>query len=878
MGWVVMEEFEVFPWNKNLETGIEVIDDQHRQLVILINRLAAHLADKSSEVTLKDVFGELAAYVDYHFQTEEQIWRSFFVADPWFDAHQKVHEGFIEKVTAWTHSSQNTKSLDEIISELLGFLTHWLAYHILDSDRRMAKVVVSLQSGLEMEAAKKQADLEMSGAMKVLIDTVLGMYDSLSARTLELLRERTERRRAEEALRASEERWQFVLDGARDGVWDWNIANGDVYRSTESNFILGLLTPGAADGAGKIHPDDLDRVRVALQNHLEGRSDAFVNEHRVVLPSGLWSWVLTRGKVTARDANGRALRMIGTHSDVTERELAVMFFQNTNEGMVVIDRGDRIVAVNPAFRRISGFEPAELLGRQIGDLYTAENAPVLLDLLHRSLAETGFWSGEIWLAHRDGESAPVFLEFSTVPNPDGSPNYRIGLVGDLSDQKLRDETIWRQTNFDVLTGLPNRYMMADRLNQYLAPLSPYGERRVALLLLDLDRLRDINTVYGRHGGDALILQLSERISQRLGDNGILGRLGGDEFALVLPGIEDMQQLDQFAQEVLQQFESSFALNDEALFITGSIGIALAPDDGKDSETLFRHAEQAMYQAKDKGSNRYAYYADFMQQAAQIRTRLANELRHALAAGQLFVHYQPIVDLRTQQIVKAEALLRWQHPENGAISPASFIPIAEECGLINEIGNWVFREAVTQAARWRRIVPDFQIGINVSPVQFRDNYGQVSDDPHGWFDYLTKQGLPGEMVVIEVTEGVMLVDQPRVLERMLAMHQRGLGISLDDFGTGYSSLSYLQRYPIDSIKIDRSFVMHLEEGSSQLALCEAMIVMAHKLGIAVVAEGIETEEQNRLLAAAGCDYGQGFLYSKAVDHEVFSGLLAGLVKA
>ncbi len=864
------ETFEVFPWNKNLETGIGIIDEQHRQLVLLLNRLAAHLADKSSALTLQGVFHDLAAYVDYHFQTEEEIWHAHFSGDPWLAAHQGMHAGFIDQITAWQQADDQGKPLDEVISDLLGFLTHWLAYHILDSDRRMVKVVLALQQGMNMADAKQHADQAMSGAMKVLIDTVLGMYDSLSARTLDLLRERTERRRAEEALRASEERWRFVLDGAGDGVWDWNVANGEVYRSNTCSSIHALLD-GDASASGVVHPDDLDRLRVALQNHLEGRSEAFVNEHRVVRPNGQWSWVLTRGKVMARDAQGKPLRMIGTHSDITERELAVMFFQNTQEGMVVLDRDRRIITVNPAFRTISGWEPESIVGREFFPMCSAENSqgsalePIVFDT-------AGFWSGERYLSCADGTCKPIFLDLSTVCNPDDSPNYHIALLRDLTAQKSSEENLWRQTNFDALTGLPNRFMISDRLAQQLASLPAESGRQLALLVLDLDRLRDVNTVYGRARGDGVIQQLAKRLLAYLGGQGMLGRMGGDEFVIVLPEISDPDQLERLALGVLDQLAEPFLIDGESCYLAGSLGLALAPNDACDGENLFRHAEQAMYQAKALGSNRHAYFADFMQRGAQIRTRLANELRHALQAGQLVVHYQPIVDLQSGAIVKAEALLRWQHPEFGLVSPTTFIPIAEECGLIVEIGDWVFREAVSQAAVWRQQQPGFQISVNMSPRQFPLD-DDLPEDLYGWFAFLRDRALHGDMVVVEITEGVMMSDQPQVMAAMNNMRQQGFSMSLDDFGTGYSSFSYLQRYPIDFIKVDRSFVQHLEVNGRQLALCEAMIAMAHKLGIRVVAEGIETEQQRDLLRAAGCDFGQGFLYSRAVDRETFGDLLA-----
>jgi len=434
-------------------------------------------------------------------------------------------------------------------------------------------------------------------------------------------------------------------------------------------------------------------------------------------------------------------------------------------------------------------------------------------------------------------------------------------------RKEHEALIWRQANFDPLTNLPNRRMFYDRLEQEIKKSNCSG-LSLALLLFDLDNFKQINNTFGHTTGDMLLKDAAQRLGSCVRESDTVAHLGGDEFTVILGGLADPDTVEGVIQNALRKLAEPFQLKNEVTHVSASVGIAFYPADAADSGGLLKSADQAMYAAKKQGHNRYGYFTASLQQAAQARILLVNNLRGALAGNQLRVYYQPIVELLTGVIHKAEALLRWQHPTRGLIEPAEFIPIAEDTGMIIDIGDWVFRETASQVAIWRSSHhAEFQISVNRSPVQFHSD-----DNNHAWFDHLQKLGLPGQSIVVEITERLLLDTDVAVTNQLLAFRDAGMQVSLDDFGTGYSSLAYLKKYDIDYLKIDRSFIHNLAPASNDMALCEAIIVMAHKLGLKVIAEGVETIEQRDLLAAAGCDYGQGHLFSKAVPAEQFEALL------
>ncbi|WP_177307003.1 putative bifunctional diguanylate cyclase/phosphodiesterase [Pseudoduganella namucuonensis] len=443
------------------------------------------------------------------------------------------------------------------------------------------------------------------------------------------------------------------------------------------------------------------------------------------------------------------------------------------------------------------------------------------------------------------------------------------LACEVHDRRQVERAL-REVNFDPLTGLPNRSVFLDRLEMEIRK-AHRTRTTVALLFIDLDHFKEINDTLGHVIGDRLLKQVGERLVAQVRECDSVSRLGGDEFTVTLSDLGNLNTVTDVAQEILAELSRPFELDGEVAYISGSVGITLYPQDAATTGELVRNADQAMYQSKKLGRNRVCYFTPGLQVAAQTRMTLGNDLRRALDTDQLRVHYQPVVDMADRRIVKAEALLRWQHPERGAISPNEFIPIAEHNGMIVALGDWVFHMALAQAVLWRAQRPRFNISVNVSPAQlYRGNDEQCSL----WIERYAAAGRAGHPVMLEITEGMMLTADEGVMVRLNALHQAGIQIALDDFGTGYSSLSYLRKFDLDFIKIDQSFVCDLEHDAAHMALCDAIIVMAHKLDLKVIAEGIETPAQYELLRRAGCDYGQGFLFGRAMPAERFGKLLAG----
>jgi diguanylate cyclase (GGDEF)-like protein/PAS domain S-box-containing protein len=581
------------------------------------------------------------------------------------------------------------------------------------------------------------------------------------------------------------------------------------------------------------------------------------------------------------DVSGEQLGLVGVIADITERkqaeeemELASVVYQSSGEAMMVTDADGVIVAVNPAFTLVTGYQPDEVIGRTPQVLRSGRHDKAFYQSMWMALKTTGTWRGEIWDRRKSGEIYPKLLTITTTFNEAGLPLRRVALFYDITEKKKSEEVIWRQANFDSLTGLPNRQMFMDRLEQEIKK-SHRAALPLALMFLDLDRFKEINDTLGHDMGDILLKETARRLSSCVRESDTVARLGGDEFTIILGELEEIACVERIAADILQRLATPFVLGDELVYMTTSIGITLYPDDSDRIDALIKQADQAMYSAKAQGRNRYSYFTPSMQESVQNRMRLANDLRSALAGNEFRVYYQPIVDMATGAIHKAEALIRWQHPVRGLVSPAEFIPIAEDTGMIMDIGDWVFYEAVRQVEAWRSTYcGDFQISVNKSPVQFRRE-----GNSHGlWIEYMQERGLPGQSITVEITEGLLMEAGAAVSRRLLAFRDAGIQVSLDDFGTGYSSLSYLKKFDIDYLKIDQAFVRNLAPESQDMALCEAIIVMAHKLGIKVIAEGVETEVQRDLLSAAGCDFGQGYHYSRPVPAEAFEVLLMNQQKA
>jgi len=546
--------------------------------------------------------------------------------------------------------------------------------------------------------------------------------------------------------------------------------------------------------------------------------------------------------------------------------MAASVYENSSEGMMITDADNLIQFVNPAFTMITGYSMEEVIGTPPGILKSGRHEEGFYQSMWNEINATGKWSGEIWDRRKSGEEYPKWLTIDTVFDDDGQVSHRIAIFSDISQKKKSDELIWEQANFDSLTGLPNRRLFLDRLEQEIKKIHRTG-RSLALFFLDLDHFKEVNDTLGHAKGDVLLAEVARRIGDCVRETDTVARLGGDEFTLILPEFGEHVHLERIAQDILRTLSMPIELGGGNAAYTGaSIGIALYPNDAGNADELMKHADQAMYAAKMAGRNRFGYFTRSMQVEAQNKLELTTELRFALTRGEMEVYYQPIMDLTNGRIEKAEALLRWHHPARGMISPAVFIPLAEEFGLIHDIGDWVLIQAVSAVADWhRRLGRIVQVSVNRSPLQF-------DRDATDFMEVIFGAGLPGNSIAIEITEGLLLKQSEAVNQCLLECRTRGIEVSIDDFGTGFSSLSYLKQFDIDYLKIDRSFVNHLIENESDRALTEAIIVMSHKLGIKTIAEGVETQEQRDLLVAFGCDYAQGNFYSVPVPEEEFEKML------
>lgn len=442
------------------------------------------------------------------------------------------------------------------------------------------------------------------------------------------------------------------------------------------------------------------------------------------------------------------------------------------------------------------------------------------------------------------------------------------LSHEVHDRQLVEQAL-REVNVDRLTGLPNRNVFQDRLELDIKK-AQRSRLPLALLFIDLDHFKEINDTRGHEAGDLLLKAVSQRLRGHVRQSDTVARLGGDEFTITLAELHDIALVTDIAQKLCNDLARPFMVAETAVYISASIGITIYPRDAASAGELLRNADQAMYRSKERGRNRFTYFELSMQDAAQNRMAISNELRRAIKDGKLEVYYQPIVDLANGKIRKAEALLRWHHPERGYISPDEFIPIAEHNGLISSIGNWVYQQALAKARDWRAHEPNLTINVNVSPLQFHQGNGEHCRQ---WLGHGKSGKAPAVPEIgIEITESLLLLSDTEVLKQLLAFQQAGINITLDDFGTGYSSLSYLRSFALDFLKIDKSFVYNLEYDAANVALCEAIIVMAHKLGLGVIAEGVETRQQAELLKRAGCDFGQGFLFGRAVPALEFETML------
>ncbi len=676
-------------------------------------------------------------------------------------------------------------------------------------------------------------------------------------------RRRIERNRYRQRLREREDRLRLALWGSGDEFWDWDMPRGILTVTRSGN--PSEYSPGDSRVFAwevfrtNIHRDDLPLVERRLEEHISGQNDTYEAEHRYLDRNGEWHWIAARGSIVERDRDGRPSRMGGTARDTTarhaaehDRRIAEEVIRSMGEAVAVADADFRFVSVNPAFTRMTGWRREEVVGKS-GDLLNCPQHPASHYAAMRDAAhENGHWRGELWQRRKDGDELLCWVEVAEVRDSSEQRTHFVSVITDITDRKRAEQELRYLANYDPLTGLPNRTLLSERLGRAIVQARRSG-RKIGVLFLDLDRFKHVNDSMGHAAGDRLLKAAGSRLRHIVRDSDSVARLGGDEFTVVIEGLFDMAEAEGVAAKIISAFEQPLELESgQEVVISPSIGISLYPDHGQVPSDLLKFADTAMYQAKERGRKTWMVYTEAMDAAARLRATMAGALGKALEREEFSLVYQPKLSLLDQRITGVEALLRWRSADLGDISPAVFIPLAEETGLIIEIGNWVVEQACAQLARWREEgVDDIAMSVNVSVAQLLRG-----DLMQRLCDVLAEHDIAPNRLELEITESVVMANAEQSIVTLRGLKSVGVTLAIDDFGTGYSSLSYLKRLPIDTLKIDKEFVGDITTDPDDEAITATVIAMAHSLGLNVVAEGVELAEQVEYLREQDCDEIQG----------------------
>lgn len=616
-----------------------------------------------------------------------------------------------------------------------------------------------------------------------------------------------------------------------------------------------------------VHPEDREKTLSEAGRVIENSEGSSEFENRYRHKDGSYRW-LSWSSVTSPEAG----LIYAVAIDVTEARIAddklrqaATVFQSTVEGVMISDLDNRIIEVNDAFSQITGYTEEEAIGKTPDLLDSGKHDPSFFNAIWQSVRENGHWRGEIWSRRKDGSVFPELVTISTILNKDEPVGY-VTVFSDISTLKAHQEKLDYLAHHDPLTGLPNRLLFNSRLQQSIR-LSERTGRSIAVLFIDIDRFKNINDSMGHPTGDELLKHVAARLREQLRASDTAARLGGDEFVVLLEDIEGAEHAGQVADTLMKAFKKTFAMDDVEIGVTVSMGISLFPQDSNDAAELLADADAAMYQAKENGRNTYAFYSSESTARALEYVFFENALRRAVSDNQLFLEYQPQFDLEPGKLTGMEALIRWQHPDKGLITPDRFIPIAEQNGTIRNIGQWVLQTACHQGKAWLDAGLDIgRISINVAASQFHDENFLAEV-----LAIVDESGLPPEHLELELTESSFMHQPERAIPKLHALRERNITIAIDDFGTGFSSLSYLKRLPIDKLKIDRSFVMDLPDDEEDKAIVRAIIGLGKTLKLKTIAEGVETEAQVAFFKQAKCD-AQGFYFSRPLGTDAMDAFL------
>jgi len=663
---------------------------------------------------------------------------------------------------------------------------------------------------------------------------------------------------------------------AKVGSWEYYPGDQTAYWSEQeySNFNCSVSdSPTYKKYIQNIHPDDLQRVKEKNAFCLETKTP--VNfDFRLCFEDKTVRYLHSCTQVDV-DSNNQITRVFGITKDITDEvnaatklKQAATVFNSTSEAIFITDENNLISSINPAYTKTTGYTEEEALGKDPRIVNSGYHDKAFFKDFWGELKTKGHWQGEVWNRHKDGHIFPVWQSITSIKDKSGKILQYVSIFNDISARKADEELIRYQANYDSLTGLPNRNLFLDRINIALKR-AKRNNKQLALLMLDLDRFKWINDTLGHKNGDIILQETATRLTKSVRGSDTVARLGGDEFAIILTELTHYSDAEVIANKIFSVFKPTLMLDGHEIHISGSIGITLYPGDGDTVESLQMNADSAMYSAKEDGRNRYHYFTPKLQAKAERHLLLINYLQLAIKRNEFEVYYQPVIDQVGLQIVSAEALIRWKQPQLGFVSPAEFIPLAENSGLIRAIGDWVVVRVAENMQRWQQLgLKAINISINKSAHQFSKN----SCDKD-WFNIFKQHEIDISRITVEITETVFMDEGHDYVSNLADMQKQGMKISLDDFGTGYSSLSYLKRFPVDILKIDRSFIRDISTDPSDAMLVEMILSLAEKMNIKVVAEGVETKEQLTFLQQHNCNYIQGYYFSKPLPLAEFETFLS-----
>ncbi len=684
-----------------------------------------------------------------------------------------------------------------------------------------------------------------------------------------ILRQYQLRKQSQRAIQESEERLKLTLWSSGDELWDWDVYRGQVYRANTWGTLDfpqdNIRTTSAYDA--NIHPNDILRVQEALKGHLEGKTEFYELAYRAKTFSNAWIWVLDRGKVVQRDHNQQPMRMTGTlknihHLKEAEEQLNLFkrSIENISEGVFITDTNFRYISINNAYCGYTGESRDQALASY---MYFNQYPDAFTEEIKKTLRTKGNWFGEVESVRVNGERYEMELNIDAVHDDDGRISHFVGVFSDITSRKNTEKELLKLANTDPLTELPNRsFFQASHQNLVRKAASH------SLLCLDMDNFKKINDSLGHQTGDVLIKQIARRLQRITGSAATCYRLGGDEFSILMEDQADIHTITHYAQNILDNLSRPFIINKQEFVLGASIGIAFYPDDGKTPQEMLKNADTAMYFAKNNGGNTYKFFSGEMNQNAVRQLQIENLIRQGIKDDLFTVYYQPKVDIASGKLVSMEALVRFEHPQKGIVSPGQFIPLAEQTGQIVEIGEQVLRKACADTKRWVSAgLFSGRVAVNISAKQF-----ELLDLDDRIERILKEVGLSPLHLECEITEGTLMENPEQGLELMKRLRDRGIHLALDDFGTGYSSLAYLKRFPLNTLKIDKAFIDDIAVSNTDRHMAAAIINIAHNLGLKVVAEGVEQEDQLAILRRYECEMLQGYLYSKPLNAERFEKLL------